>query len=127
MGFISASGFYVAPGNVPTTSDGKGGSIATTLTVTAVSQADLTASGSSSVTIVPGNQSQQTGPIELGTSGGNGNDSISNSSESHHHVLRRNAGIAGDPRRNSIHFEQQSCAGATATPPRSAIRSCSRG
>jgi hypothetical protein len=80
VGFISAAGFYVAPGNVPTTSDGMGGSIATTLTVTAVSQADLTASGSSSVTIQPGNQSRETGPIELGTSGGNGNDAISNSS-----------------------------------------------
>ena len=78
LGFISASGSYVAPGNVPTASDGKGGSVTTTLSVTAVSQADLTASGLSTVTIVPGNQSPQTGPIELGTSGGNGNDSISN-------------------------------------------------
>jgi hypothetical protein len=52
---------------------------ATTLTVKAVSQADLTASGSSTVTIVPGNQNKQgVGAIELGTSGGNGNDSISN-------------------------------------------------
>jgi hypothetical protein len=78
-GFISASGFYVAPGNVPTISDGKGGAVTTTTTVTAVSQADLTASAGSIVTIVPGNQSQQTGPIELGTSGGNSKDSISNS------------------------------------------------
>src|SRR5580704_11388156 len=77
-GFISASGFYVASGNVPTTSNGMGDVITTTLTVTAVSQADLTASGSSTVTIVPGNQNKQSGAIELGTSGGNGNDSISN-------------------------------------------------
>ena len=68
----------MAPGNVPTTSDGMGGRVTTTLTVTAISQADLTASGLSTVTIVPGNQSKQTGAIELGTSGGNGNDSISN-------------------------------------------------
>ena len=40
-GFISASGFYVAPGNVPTTSNGMGDVITTTLTVTAISQADL--------------------------------------------------------------------------------------
>ena len=66
----------MAPGNVPTTSDGNGGNVATTLTVTAVSQANTNASGSSTVTIVPGNQNTQTGPIELGTSGGNGNDSI---------------------------------------------------
>ena len=79
LGFISAAGFYVAPGNVPTVSNGAGDVTATTLTVKAVSQADLTASGSSTVTIVPGNQSKQsTGTIELGTSGGNGNDSISN-------------------------------------------------
>jgi hypothetical protein len=77
-GFISSLGFYVAPGNAPTTSDGKGGSVTTTTMVTAVSQADLAASGSSILTIVPGNQSQQTGLIELGTSGGNGNDSVSN-------------------------------------------------
>jgi hypothetical protein len=78
VGFISASGFYVAPGNVPTTSDGNGGNVATTLTVTAVSQANTAASGMSTVTIVPGNQSTQTGPIELGASGGNGNDLIIN-------------------------------------------------
>jgi hypothetical protein len=77
-GFISASGFYVASGNVPTISNGMGDVITTTLTVTAISQADLTASGSSTVTIVPGNQSKQSGAIELGTSGGNGNDFISN-------------------------------------------------
>src|SRR5580698_6857737 len=78
LGFISPSGFYVAPGNVPTTSDGNGGNVATTLTVTAVSQANTAASGMSTVTIVPGNQSTQTGPIELGASGGNGNDLIIN-------------------------------------------------
>jgi hypothetical protein len=77
VGFVSAAGFYVAAGSVPTVSDGKGGNVATTLNVTAVSQADGRASGSSVVTIVPGNQSSQTGGgITLGTSGGNINDSI---------------------------------------------------
>jgi hypothetical protein len=75
LGFINASGFYAAPGRVPATSDGTGGSIATTFTVSAVSQADITASGSAILTIVPGNQNAQSAPIELGTSGGNTNDS----------------------------------------------------
>jgi hypothetical protein len=74
FGFISAAGLYVAPGGVPTQSNG-GGSTATILTVTAVSQADLTASGSAIVTITPANQNAQTGAIELGTSGSNVNDS----------------------------------------------------
>jgi hypothetical protein len=75
LGFISAAGFYVAPGGVPTASNGSGGTTATTLTVTAVSQADNTASGSAAVTVLPENQNSQTGAIALGTSGGNSNDS----------------------------------------------------
>jgi hypothetical protein len=75
LGFISSGGLYVAPSGVPTASDGSGGSTATTFTVTAVSQADNTASGSATVTLVPENQNNQTGAIELGTSGGNVNDS----------------------------------------------------
>jgi hypothetical protein len=75
LGFITTAGLYVAPGRAPATADGSGGSIATTFTVTAVSQADNTASGSAMVTIVPGNQNVQTGAIELGTSGSNVKDS----------------------------------------------------
>jgi hypothetical protein len=75
LGFISTAGLYVAPGGVPTTSDGSGGTITTTFTVSAVSQADSTASGSATVTVVPGNQSSQTGAVKLGTSGSNANDS----------------------------------------------------
>jgi hypothetical protein len=78
VGFISSSGFYVAPGNVPTTAAGNGGNVATTLNIAAVSQANTNAAGSSTVTIVPGNQNTQTGPIELGTSGGNGTDQVVN-------------------------------------------------
>jgi len=80
LGFISSSGLYVAPGRVPTTPDGMGDVITTTFLVTAVSQADLTASGSATVTIVPGNQNQQTGAIQLGTSGGNVKDTTTSGS-----------------------------------------------
>ncbi len=75
FGFISSSGLYFAPSGVPTKSDGSGGSKTTTLTVTAVSQANSSASGSATVTIVPVNQSAQSTPVKLGTSGGNANDS----------------------------------------------------
>jgi hypothetical protein len=75
LGFISSAGLYAAPGGPPTTSSGSVGTVATTLLVTAVSQADSTASGSATVTITPGNQSAQVIPIELGSSGGNANDS----------------------------------------------------
>jgi hypothetical protein len=75
FGFISNSGLYVAPGGVPTTSNGKGGVTTTTLTVTAVSQVNPSVSGSAIVTIFPTNQNPQGNPITLGTSGGNQNDS----------------------------------------------------
>jgi hypothetical protein len=73
LGFISATGLYVAPGRVPTSSD-SGGSVATTFIVTAVSQADPTATGSAVVTVVPANQNAQSGAVKLGTSGSNVKD-----------------------------------------------------
>jgi hypothetical protein len=75
LGFISSSGLYVAPGGVPTRSNGNGGSVATTVTVSAVSQADSSATGGATVTVVPQNQAGETGGIKLGTSGGNAKDS----------------------------------------------------
>jgi hypothetical protein len=75
FGFISSSGLYFAPGGVPTKSNGSGGSTTTTLTVTAVSQASASASGSTTVTLMPANRSAQPVPVNLGTSGGNANDS----------------------------------------------------
>jgi hypothetical protein len=78
IGFISTNGLYVAPSGVPTKSDSKGSSITTTVTVSAVSQVNSSASASATVTIQPGNQNAQTGTIELGTSGGNANDSSTN-------------------------------------------------
>jgi hypothetical protein len=74
MGFISTSGLFVAPSGVPTKSDGKGGSVTTTLTVTAVSQADSSASGAATVTVMPENQAAQPGAVALGASGSNAND-----------------------------------------------------
>jgi len=67
-GTINASGRYTGPASVPTPA---------TVTVTAVSQADKTKSGSSSVLIVASNANQQAQsiPVKLGTSGGNTKDS----------------------------------------------------
>jgi hypothetical protein len=78
IGFILTSGLYVAPSGVPTKSDSKGNSITTTVTVSAVSQANSSASGNATVTIQAGNQSAQSGAIQMGTSGGNANDSSTN-------------------------------------------------
>ena len=51
--------------------DGNGGNIATTLTVDGGGASEYRRDvGMSTVTIVPGNQSTQTGPIELGASPG---------------------------------------------------------
>jgi hypothetical protein len=80
VGFISTSGLYAAPGGVPTKSDGKGGSVTTTVTVSAVSQVNSSASGTATVTIQPGNENAQSGAIMLGTSGGNATDSSTNTS-----------------------------------------------
>jgi len=76
-GYISSAGFYVAPSGVPTASDGKGNVAPTTVTVTAVSQASSSATGSATVTIqATTNQSAQGGAIQFGTSGGNVNDLV---------------------------------------------------
>lgn len=75
-GFISSSGVYVAPGGVPTMSNGSGDSQVTTVLVTAVSGS---ASGSAVVTITPPNQNAQSGAVKLGTSGGNVNETAGNS------------------------------------------------
>jgi hypothetical protein len=73
-GFISTSGLYVAPSGVPTTTDSMHDVIPTTVTVTAVSQANTTASGSTMVTLFPINENAQSGAINLGASGGNSQD-----------------------------------------------------
>ncbi len=75
FGFISNSGLYVAPSGVPTTSNGKGGTTTTTVTIAAVSQANPSVSGSAIVTIFPPNQNYEGNPIFFGSSGGNQKDS----------------------------------------------------
>lgn len=75
LGFVSSSGLYVAPGGVPTKSNGSGGSVVTSVTVSAVAQADNSASGSATVDVIPGNQAAESGAVKLGTSGGNSHDS----------------------------------------------------
>ena len=74
-GFISNSGLFVAPGAVPTTSNENGGTTTTTVTITAVSTANPSVSGSAIVTIFPPNQNYEGNPITLGSSGGNQKDS----------------------------------------------------
>ena len=70
---------FVAPGGVPVASSGNGNVAPTTVAVTAVSQADATASGTAVVTIeAQTNQNAQGGAVKLGTSGGNINDAIGN-------------------------------------------------
>ena len=78
FGFISSTGLYVAPSAVPTKIDSQQNTVTTTLTITAVSQADTTASGTSTVTIVPDNANGQAAPVELGSSGGNAHDFVNN-------------------------------------------------
>jgi hypothetical protein len=73
-GFISTTGLYVAPSGVPTKADSMGNIVHTTVTVTAVSQANSGASGSTTVTIFPINENAQSGAVSLGASGGNAND-----------------------------------------------------
>lgn len=74
LGFISTTGLYVAPSGVPTKSDGTGGSVTTTVGVSAMLPGGATSSPAA-VTIVPANQSAESGAIHLGTSGGNVKDS----------------------------------------------------
>jgi hypothetical protein len=74
-GFVSSTGLYVAPSGVPVKSDGNGGVLLATVTVSAVSVANTGASGSAVVTIEAlTNQNAQTGAVKLGTSGGNSTD-----------------------------------------------------
>jgi hypothetical protein len=81
LGFVSSAGLFVAPSAVPTKSDNQGNTVTTTLSVTAVSQADTTASGTSTVTIVPDNANALPVPVELGSTGSNFKDFVNNTTK----------------------------------------------
>jgi hypothetical protein len=78
-GYISPNGLFVAPGGVPTTASGSS-TKATTAAITAVLNDNAAYSATANVVIQPGNQASQTIPIELGTSGGDLNDTSTNKS-----------------------------------------------
>jgi hypothetical protein len=72
-GLISAGGVYsaphkIAPSLIPSSGDNA------TVTITAISTADATLTGSATVTLQTQEQATQTGAVKLGTSGGNIND-----------------------------------------------------
>ncbi len=77
-GYISSNGTYVAPSGVPTKSDGSGDSTVTTVTVTAISQANSGLVANATVTVSSLNKNVQSGAVKLGTSGGNVNDTNGN-------------------------------------------------
>ena len=70
-GTISSSGAYSAPHSISGSILPGDTSKPVTVTITAISQADLAASGTATVTILTQGQAAQTGAIELGTSGSN--------------------------------------------------------
>ena len=73
-GTVSPAGLYRAPHSVPTKAS-NGSSQATSVVVSAVSQADSSAVGSAVVMILAPNRKQQDSPTPLGVSGGNSGDS----------------------------------------------------
>ncbi len=73
-GVISSAGVYTAPHSVPVSTAANNNGQAADVIVTAVSQADSTASDSVIVLAVPPQQGAYPEPIPLGVSGGNGTD-----------------------------------------------------
>ncbi len=74
-GTVSTTGLFHAPNSVPVLTTGNNSGQTSQVVLTAVSQADATASDSVLVTIVPPQQNAQTFPTPLGVSGGNAKDS----------------------------------------------------
>ncbi len=73
-GTISAAGVYYAPHSVPVSTAPNNDGMATDVIVTAVSQADATASDSAIAVPIPIQQGRFALPIPLGTTGGNAKD-----------------------------------------------------
>jgi hypothetical protein len=117
-GTISASGLYSAPHSI-SNSLIPSNDAPVTVRITAVSTANTSNTGTATVTLTVPNQSTEIAPIELGTSGGSANDSITSGNKitccsgtlgslvahsstqyilSNDHVLARSgAGSPGDP------------------------------
>jgi hypothetical protein len=72
-GYITSAGLFFAPGGVPTAASGSS-TKATRAAITAVLNDNTAYSATANVVIQPNNQAVQIAPIELGTSGGNLND-----------------------------------------------------
>lgn len=70
VGTISSSGVFQAPESVPSNTSGQ----TVTVTVSAISQASPSVSGSAIVTVTSRNQLGQNTPVKLGASGGNVDD-----------------------------------------------------
>jgi len=74
-GAISPTGLFKAPNSVPVLASGNNSGQTSEVVVTAISQADATATDSVLVTIVPPQQNAQGANSPLGVSGGNAKDS----------------------------------------------------
>ncbi len=75
-GLISSAGAYSAPLKItPSLIPASGDNV--TLTITAISQADSTVTGTATITLLTQQQATQAGAVKLGTSGGNINDTSS--------------------------------------------------
>ncbi len=79
-GTVSVAGLFHAPNSVPVLTVGNNSGQTSEVVLTAVSQADATASDSVLITIVPPQQNAQTIPTPLGVSGGNAKDSSTSGS-----------------------------------------------
>ena len=73
VGTISSSGLFQAPESVPSNTSGQ----TVTVTVSAISQANMSVSGSAIVTVTSPNQLKENTPVKLGSSGGNVDDETS--------------------------------------------------
>ncbi len=80
-GAISSQGIYSAPHSVPVSTAPNNDGQTTDVIVTAISQADPTASDSAVVLITPPQQGHFNTPIPLGVTGGNGKDTSTVGSE----------------------------------------------
>jgi hypothetical protein len=79
-GTVSTTGLFHAPNSVPVLTTGNNSGQTSQVLLTAVSQADATASDSVLVTIVPPQQNARSFPTPLGVSGGNAKDSSTSGS-----------------------------------------------